>query len=397
MQPTEAETDEAKPRSRPGLAAAAAVAALGVFWFAASAHLERACTVMDTPYLPLCPPAPADAAGVREQLRGRIASNPGDAWAWTKLLVTGGGPPAEGLLRAATEVAPHHANVLRWRAAKAFERGDHAEGVEVLVQMVANRGSADAAAALARVATTPDGLRLLRPHLKQAQLWLPAVLTHLSALKMPPAQVLPLVGEALQAGALPETARRSYMRSLKAGGQWLDAYGLWLAHRKEMVPLLYNAGFDQPLELDGFDWEFTPVLRSRAGVVIGQATLARRGLVLDLEFTGRRFSPPILRQYVFVPPGSYRLAGEYASKLRSESGLAWTIACTSGDQLIAGHSAALMETGGAWKPFQVDFTVPRDCGPVASIQLMPTAAYEAATGMRGHFSLDAFSLTQTTQ
>lgn len=378
------------------LAVLAATVAVGVFWLAAAAHLQRACTVMDTPYLPLCPDAAPDAAGSREQLRERIGANPGDAWAWTKLLVAGEGPPPEPVIRAATVVAPNHPNVLRWRAAKAFERGEYAEAVDVLVQMVAARGSGHAAQVLARLAATPEGQALLRPHLDRADRWLPSVISHMSTLKLPPGAALPLVAEALEKRTLPAAARHGYMRSLKAGGHWLDAYGLWLAHHKQAVPLLYNGSFDQPLEQDGFDWEFSPVARSRAGVILGQAAVARRGLVLDLEFTGRSFTTPILRQYVFAPPGAYRLAGEYMSKLRSESGLTWTVACTSGAKAVAGRSGALQPTGGIWKTFQVEFTIPADCGPVASVQLEPTAAYEAAAGIRGQLALDAFSLARTT-
>src|SRR5690606_35955160 len=132
-------------------------------------------------------------------------------------------------------------------AAKALEQGQNAEGVAVLVQMVATRGSADAARLLGQLAATPEGLALLRPHLGEADRWLPLVLSHLSGQKMPPGLALPLVAAALESGTLTDGTRRAYMRALKAGGQWLDAYGLWLAHHKEPVPLLYNGSFDQPL------------------------------------------------------------------------------------------------------------------------------------------------------
>ncbi|QJW83702.1 hypothetical protein HK414_05575 [Ramlibacter terrae] len=264
----------------------------------------------------------------------------------TRLLVANG-DPSESVTTAASTVAPNHPNVLRWRALRALQAGEHAKGIEVLVQMVDKRESVDAARLLARIATDREGITLLRPHLPDAERWLPAVLAQFPSLSLPAGAALPLVAAALEAGSLPDDARRSYMRFLKGSGQWLDAYGLWLVYQKEVVPLLYNAGFDQPLEADGFDWEFTPVARSRAGVTVSQSMVARRGLVLELEFTGRRFTPSILRQHVFAPPGTYRLAGEYASKLRSEAGLVWSIGCGTGDKNLVGSSPPLLETGGS--------------------------------------------------
>lgn len=378
-------------------AAAAGAIALGLFVAGASAHLERACVVNDTPYLPLCNEEPA-SRGAQQQLRERLQANPGDSWAWTKLLVAGNGPHQEGVLRAASTLAPNNGNVLRRRAVNAVDRGKPDEAVKLLVQMLRQRGTADAARILAQLAASPEGVALLRPYLGEAQDWLPGVLAHVNALKIPPGRVLPLVAEAMDKDALPDAARRNYMRSLKVQGEWLDAYGLWLAHQKHAVPLLYNGGFDQPFEPDGFDWELGEVPRSRAGVVVELQAVARRGLVLDIEFTGRRFTTPIARQHVFAPPGSYRLRGEYmAAKLRSEGGLVWNVVCASSRQLLAAQAAALQDTGGMWKTFQVDFTVPPDCGPMASIELEPAATFEAAAGIRGRVAFDAFSLARSAQ
>lgn len=376
-----------------GLAGAAAAA--GLFFVATSVHLERACVEMDTPYLPLCPDPPASPEAAREVLRERIARNPGDSTAWTRLLVSDSATAGEGVLRGASALAPHNHNVARRRAAQALERGQLAEGVALLVQIVSHRSSPESARVLAQVATSREGLALLRPHLPQARGWLPQVLAASAGLKMPPGDMLPLVAEALD--ALPPESQRNYMRQLKTGGQWLDAYGLWLALHKETVPLLYNGNFDRPLIADGFDWEFTPVPRSRAGVVVEQEATARRGLVLDLDFTGRAFTSPIVRQFVFAPPGTYRLRGEYmASKLRSEGGLAWAVVCTSARKALAGRSQPLRDTGGVWKPMELEFSIPADCGPVASLQLEPAAQYEAATGIKGRVAFDAFSLSRST-
>lgn len=377
------------------LALAAAGLAAILLAVSVHVHLRSACVELDTPYLPLCPDAATEPEVVREQLRERIARNPGDSTAWTRLLVAEPPEASAGVLRGAAVVAPFNHNVARWRAAAALESGHLPEGVSLLVDILRHRASADSAKLVAQLATSSEGLQLLRPHLAQSRQWLPQVLGASYAMKAPPVDVLPLVAEALDQDGVPTATLREYMRRLKAGGYWLDAYGLWLAEHKQLVPLLYNGSFDQALDPGGFDWEFARVPRSRAGAILEQEAVARRGFVLDIEFTGRSFPAPLLRQYVFAPPGTYRLRGEYmAQKLRTDEGLAWTVQCTAGRKSVAGHSGALKDTGGVWKPLEVEFTVPKDCGVVASLQLEPAVQYEATTGMRGHISFDAFSLTR---
>jgi hypothetical protein len=377
-----------------GLAAAASAGAAALLLLAVDAHVERACTVLDTPYLPLCPTPPTGIA-LQQELHARISANPGDAWAWTALLVAESGDATKTVLRAAAALAPNHGAVLRRRAAEALQGGNAQQGVDILVQMVAHRGSGEAGRALAQFLASPESIPLLRPHLGEAPAWLPSVIAQMAGLKIPATHALPLVAEAMQNDRLPPGTRRSYMRALKAGGYWLDAYGLWLVHQKQAIPLLYNGSFNELIEPDGFDWEFSEVRRSRTGVVVEQRAVARRGMVLDIEFTGRTFRRPIARQYVFVPPGAYRLRGEYmASKLRSEGGLAWQVVCTSGQKATVASSAALVDTGGVWKPWQMDFEVPADCGTVASVQLEPAAAFEARTGIRGRVAFDNLGLAR---
>ena len=378
------------------LALSGTAAAVGVFFAGMSVHLRSACVERDTPYLPLCPEPSKDPQVVREQMRERIARNPGDSVAWARLLVAEPRERTDSVLVGASLVAPMDPMVARWRAAQALQQGKLPEGIALLVQLLQHQHSAESARVLAQIAATPDGPAFLRPHLAPGSRWLPQVLGAGYAMKLPPGNVLPLVAEAAEKGALPDDARQLYMRSLKANGHWLDAYGLWVAQHKDPVPLLYNGSFDQALEQDGFDWEFTRVPRSRAGVMVQQEAVARRGLVLGLEFTGRSFTSPVVRQYLFASPGPYRLRGEYmASKLRSESGLAWSVLCTSGRKAVLARSRPLPDTGGVWKPFEVDFDVPPDCGAVASLQLEPAAPFEATTGIKGRVAFDALSLART--
>jgi hypothetical protein len=385
----------ALPYAGRALKFALAVAAVAIFWLAASAHLDRTCTLMDTPYLPLCGASAPSAAESGARLRQRIARNPGDSDAWAKLLVL---QPDDALLQGATQLAPNNPNVLRRRAGRALEKGDLPGAVVLLIDLVRYRSAGEAAAVLAQLAASPGGMALLRPQLGDAKDWLPSVLGSMAAQKLPLGRALPLVMEAIDKDSFPPEAQRSYMRSLKAGGYWLDAYGMWLAQHKQELPLLYNGSFDEAFEPDGFDWEFPVVARSRAGSLMDQPTMARRGRVLEIEFTGRHLARPLAWQYVFVAPGSYRFRGDYlGTKFRTQEGLVWSVRCMMGRSTPIARSQPLLDTGTVWRNFDLLFTVPDDCGPVVGIQLDVAADFEAAAGLRGSVAFDSFRLSRTAQ
>ena len=372
------------------LAALGAFAAAMLFGQSLSTHLHNACVELDTPYLPLCPDRREDVA--RAELLDRLERNPGDSTAWTSLLAGDTQDATRSALPGAILVAPHQHSVARWRALLALESGKVEEGVAVLVGILRYRTSPESAKVLAQIAVTPEGLALLRPHMRTAQRWLPQVLAAGRGLKQSPSQLLPLVAMAQSQGRIAPQVGQDYMRSLKAAGLWLDAYGFWVAQHKDTVPLLYNGSFDQPFVSEGFDWEIRPMLRSRAGYLVDQESVARRGMVLAVEFTGRTFTVPVVRQFMLTPPGTYRLRGDYmVLRLRSEQGLAWTVQCP-GKRSEVGRSEALRDTGGAWRQLEFEFTVPADCGPVVSVQLEPSSPLDAQLGMRGAAAFDAFKL-----
>lgn len=372
-----------------GLAVAAAV-----FSYAVRTHLASACFEQDTPYLPLCGDPPDEADMRQKEMRQRLARDPGDARAWTRLLTSTQPPQSDAILPGAVMTAPHDPNVVRWGAAHDLQAGRMAAGVGKLVEILQYRTSPEAAKVLSQVAAQPGSLALMQPYYATAAQWMPQLVADSDALENnTPGDLLPLV--AATQDSLPASTRRRYMVALRIAGLWADAYGLWVSYHKEPVPVFYNPSFDQPIQSDGFDWELTKASRSRAGALFEQASVARRGLVLDIEFTGRGFRSPVMRQYLFLAPGTYRVQGDYrALKLLSE-GLAWTVQCTAGSMPVLGSSEPLRETGGAWKRFEFEFTVPADCGPMASLQLDPLNASEATSGFTGYVSFDAFSLARS--
>jgi hypothetical protein len=370
-----------------GVGLAGCAAALLLAWLCVDVNLSRGCAVDDTPYLDLCPRAPTP-----ESLRARIARNPGDSAAYVQLALLDRSPARAGYVDAAAQLAPNDGNVLLMQAGAALDRQDWAHAVEPLVRLTNYRENPNASQALARLIAAGQG-DLLFPYLTAGAHWLPRALGELSALNAPFSAVLPVVSKALKAGALNPDDARVYLRQLKTAGAWLDAYSLWVSLHDGPVPALYNGSFEEPFDPDGFDWEPTITTpASRAGAIVERRGSDKHGAVLDIRFTGKALPVPLVRQYLFIGDGRYRLRGEYmAHQLRMEQGLAWSVQCTR-LAASAGRTAALGDTGGSWQAFTLDFSVPAGCGAVASLQLETYAPFEAALGARGHVVFDALSL-----
>jgi hypothetical protein len=383
--------------SSPRHAASLALAALGIAAAVLLArqsiaiNLERACVVNDTPYLDLCPAPPATREQRAAQWRSRIARSPGDTRAYVNLAFAD--PSAGAALQAATRLAPAEANVAALTAARALEHQDLPSAVGPLVGLVEHGYNDKAALVLARLIASGQW-QLLAEHVTPGTTWLQRVLAQMPGAQGPFSNALPLIVLALDKGIFEPADLMPYVRQLKSAGAWGDAYGLWVALHRDASPTLYNASFDQAFEADGFDWEVAaqqPI--GRSGAQVRRAADETRGPVLEIRFTGRPFSVPLVSQHVFLGPGRYRLRGVYkAGQLRMEQGLAWTMRCTSTAQ--SAHSAGLGDTGDLWQPFEFEFAIPPDCGWVASLQLETLAPFEAAVGTRGSASFDALSLAR---
>jgi len=362
-------------------------AAAIVAWMSVSVNIERSCAAREN-LLPACAQPSIDA------LRARIARDPGDANAYTQLALSDHSASRQRMLEIASRLAPREPNMLLAQAAAAMEREDWAAAVTPLVELADQRDVAVAAQALA--ALVQDGhADLLLPHLRAHTTWLQHTILQMRARGVPLSGALPLVIRAAQLGIVDVETVREYVRDLKARGAWADAHALWMSMHGTSVPLLFNASFDHAFELNGFDWEVPPAgTTRRAGVVVARRRAEQRGAVLELQFNARPIAQPIVRQYLFIAPGRYRLHGDYLGRqFRMEQGLVWIVRCAS--NASAGMSTPLRDTLGLWQPFEFEFKVPADCGTVASLQLETSTPGDAALGARGRMSFDAFSLERT--
>lgn len=373
----------------------AAGCALLLGYASVNVNRERACATADTPYLEICPKVAPGSAEHLSTLLSRVSANPGDAPAYVQLAFYDLSKQRESRLRAAQAVAPNELHVLQLQAASAVERQDWPKSVALLVQLVEYHNQGQAALTLARMIGAGYG-PLMKPLITPGSRWFPVVLTQLAAANTPFSVALPLVSEGFAQGVVGIESMRSYIRQLKGAGAWADAFALWIALHGKPQPVLYNSSFDQPFQPDGFDWEHAAAAPSRAGAIVRRTRVAGRGSVLDIQFTGRAMTVPLIRQLLFLGEGRYAVRGEYmARQLRAEQGFVWTTRCIEGG-LQAGRSALLADTGGSWRPFAIEFRIPSGCGMVASLQLETVAPTDATLGARGSLFFDTLALEKMT-
>lgn len=383
------------PRASVAVLTAGFVAgAVALGWLSIATNVERGCSAQDTPYLDLCGGQRSANAPEAAALRARIQRNPGDASAYVQLATADRSPERARLIQAAARLAPNHPDILIAQAGMALDRQDWAGAVKPLVQLAEYRDAPQATGVLGQLIAGGQG-HLLAPYLTPGSHWFARTLPQMSQVPSSLPQALPLVAQALKLRLLDADAVRTYLRGLKATGAWVDAYSLWVSLHGKPLSTLYNGGFEDAFQTDGFDWEIAnPGPPSRAGAVVGRRAAEERGTVLDIRFTGRAIAVPLVRQHLFLGPGQYRLRGEYmASQLRMEHGLAWTVRCTTG-AAQAGRSDPLTDTGSAWQPFMFKFSIQPGCGAVTSLQLETYAPVEAALGARGRAAFDALALEQ---
>ncbi len=381
---------------------AVAAGAAGIaLWLGVAANMNRGCALEEVTIAWLCPEVPAPGSAARlSQLRNRIAANPGDSPAYTALTSFPQSAEQQAMVRAAVMLAPNDPNVLIARAALSLQQNRFVDAAAELVQLVeySHHLTQQPAKALAHLVAQGHGA-LLHAHLKPGGVWCPLVLGTIAELRIPLSAASSLLSRAIQQRALPPDRVGHLIRTLKAEGSWVDAYALWLARHGGTLPILYNGGFDDPLEADGFDWDIASQRPGREGASVAIRPMAERGSVLDLLFTGRSMPAVVVSQQIFLAPGRYRLSGQYsASGLRSESGLGWALKCTVDKTTqLAGKSTGLGDTQGRWQPFEFAIEVPERCGTVSTLELGTFAAYEAATGIRGRAYFDAFKLQKLTK
>ena len=284
----------------------AVIAAVALVWLSVSANLRQSCVIDDAPYLALCGERPAPGSAERlMELRHRIAANPGDSQAYVGLSYFPQDTRRPAMVRAASALAPNDLNVLMARAALAIEENRLADAARELVHLTEHYHHLTQAPAKALVQMILENhSALLQNHLTPGSHWFPLVLATMVEQRASLAAASPLLPRAVESGALPAHRVGEFIDMLKREGNWVDAYGLWLAQHGGRAPMLYNASFDQPFQAAGFDWEVTPERIGREGAGVAARPLGGHGRILEISFTGRSMPTPIVRAARFPGAGA---------------------------------------------------------------------------------------------
>ena len=369
------------------------------------ANLASTCHWKQWPVLPSCQ-NPEDLSNEQrvQDLRGYLANNPGDSLSYAELARFATQPESvlkssgTAVLNAATLTAPHDATVLQLQAGQALQDADWTTAVDRLVLLADTYGNANARTALAvlvaQSGTTPGLTDALLGAAKKDQAWLESVVRAMPAAGVPVTSAMLLAGRLAQTEGLTPKFGRQLIKQLKTEGAWLDAHAIWLSLWKQPLGFLFNGDFEKPFFPDAFDWEVMDNKTYQAGAQASLSNSGKQGQVLLVKFTGRPVKTPIIRQYLILPAGEYRFAGEYqSSNLRSNEGLAWALSCGADKQALA-QTPALNRTGTNWSSFNVRFRVSAECGPLVTLFLQTQAAYEAKTGQHGEMMFDHFTITR---
>ena len=311
--------------------------------------------------------ASRDPASAQELARRALHANPLQGVAYRALAASIADPTTQRALHeVAARRAPRDVPALAWMADHALARGEPAEALASIDQMlrVEPRSLDTLRPALEFLASQPDARGALVAALRDDPPWRTAALVTLARDAVDSTAVTAVFSRLQQEHALAMRELDAWVGRLIREREWIPAYHAWIgsfAHdRRVVIGNVYNGDFESAPTGSGFDWRLTEVdgARVRRAAIEGAGGTA----ALRVDFDHRRVPFAHVEQLLVLPPGRYRLSGRARlDHLRTSQGMAWTLACAEGGgdfartPAFAGHRD--------WASFRTEFEVPaHDCG-----------------------------------
>ena len=372
---------------------------LALAWAAWSINLERACVLRQWPELQSCINQDRSESAQRDSLFSQTERNPGDSEAWVQLALLSSQPTYkpgrldhDAILDIATRLARQDRRLHRLQAIRAVQHQQWAVAVDWLTRLVEDSDDGRAAVALATLMREPLAMAAMKNHLKPGSRWFGLMVGALPQARVTVVEAMPLVVQAVAQKSVSPELMQQLLQQLKTEKQWIEARALWNAWLGHPSPLIFNGDFNNGFIPGGFDWEVTPEQPSKAGALVRQVALDKRGGVLQVEFTGRAIAAPVIRQHMVLLDKRYLLSGQFmTARFQTNEGLAWTVNCANDGREIA-RTPAIKDTSSLWQSFSFEFEVPASCANAVTLQLQTYAPYESGTGLRGQVTFDDFKL-----
>jgi hypothetical protein len=218
---------------------------------------------------------------------------------------------------------------------------------------------------LLQIAEEPNRRDLLRPFAQNPPTWWEAFFSHAAKRALNSETPRFLYNLRRQSSSEPITAgeRSAYRQRLTKDGRISEAYLVWIngldSDQRRALGLLYNGGFEIPLNNRGFSWHGRSNRRVEIGTLATKESGGQRALRLNFRGFDGRFAQ--LWQPLFLDAGTYRLSGRVRSdNFRTQGGLRWQVRCLRSSEELLGESSRFVGSS-EWTRFSFDFQVPEAC------------------------------------
>lgn len=300
---------------------------------------------------------------------------------------------ARALYGIAARRAPSDLRTRAWLAQDALEQGKPVDALAQIDQVLTLSPAAgtNVFPVMLKLAADPAFAQALAKVMQRPPAWRAGMLRTLQrAGEEDRAGADQVLAALQQEGGLDNDEVAAGIEALLQQGRWSQAYARWATPFVEggkPLPLLFNGDFAREPSGSGFDWRLPAV----AGVISSFEPNGGSGRSLHARFLGRRVAGPILEHRLWLAPGRYRLAYRVRSDaLRSDAGLAFSLACEGRPQALATGEAITGSRG--WRSAQVAFTVPAEDCPGQWLRFGNAVNPGAGQVMGGDLWLGAVSL-----
>lgn len=156
--------------------------------------------------------------------------------------------------------------------------------------------------------------------------------------------------------------------------------------------LLVDGDFDGAAGIEPFVWR--PRLAVGLAVDFTEDDIRADERALRVQYDGYG-STPIVQQLIMLKPGSYSLSGQSRFEPGSaQSRMSWTISCLETGRPLGEHQPSAQDR--EWRPFTLDFVVPRSGCTAQYIVLLPRPEDDRTqiVGWFDHFAINPRSTSR---